>query len=394
MVYIIILTILFLYSAWEIRIGPVDKRDLVYWFFLIVFILISGLRWKVGGDSFAYQELFEMNLDTKMGFFDLLEENLKYEPFFLMFMVLCKAIINEFWFFQLCHAIFINITIFYFIRRYCTLKFTGLLIYSFFFYFYFNMEILREAIAVCIFLWMYPFFVKRKWIKYYLLALVAIMFHYSALTLLFFPIFRNVTFKFKSAIVIVVIVFAIVIFSANFSSFLGMVGQDSLATRYLLYSNVTLNVFGIVYNSIFYVILPYFFYVFNKARNYPENFPSLLFLYFLIAIIFCVISGFGRLLNYLTPFLAVYYVNSIKQISYDRNVRQIKWLLLLIVLGVPFCMKTMYYYQSTSNLVPNTRKINLWYPYSTIMTKDEYLNREYIYKAGIGESFEKAIENL
>src|SRR5690606_21188639 len=103
MLYILIFTLLFLLFLREILNGPFDRGGYLYNVLLLVFIAVAAFRWKVGGDSIAYQETFEDLLPSGFNISEIIDSNAKFEPLFLIFMAACKAIINKFWFFQLVH---------------------------------------------------------------------------------------------------------------------------------------------------------------------------------------------------------------------------------------------------------------------------------------------------
>nr|WP_292012180.1 EpsG family protein [Chryseobacterium sp.] len=156
-IYLLLLSISF--DFFRVK-GP---KTFFYYLSMIILILIAGLRWKVGGDSMIYQLRFEtliypIDQFSKINFLEI-----GWEPGYVLLNSIAKSIVPEFWFFQTIHAIFVNVIIFQFFKRYTPYYFTAVLFYSFFYYFYFNMEILREIIPVCIFAgFMYPAMEKKS----------------------------------------------------------------------------------------------------------------------------------------------------------------------------------------------------------------------------------------
>ena len=83
--------------------------------------------------------------------------------------------------------------IFKLIKTYSKHPFSVILIYYCSFTFIeFNFELMRETIAVAIFL-MYgiKYYLSKKWIKYYLIVLLAYSFHPSAMMMFLLPLIRN-----------------------------------------------------------------------------------------------------------------------------------------------------------------------------------------------------------
>ncbi len=356
--------------------------DFIYWTVCIIFILIAGFRWKVGGDSLSYQDFFEwrtpyiyqLNLSELLSF--------KWEPFFILLLSLCKSIVKEFWFFQIVHATFLNIVIFNFIRNNTKLKFISVLIYFCFFYFYFNMEILRESIAICIFIIAYPYYYWGKWKKYYILSLVAILFHNSAIILLFFPFFKNVNINNKSIIKLFLISYSFLLiidgikYSDNFI-FL------NIFERYNQYIWIEKSIRTKIIDLCIYFIFPFLAYSIISRRINHIIFKELFFNYFIISLFYFFNPGFSRFINYFTPFILIISINIIKYIYHINNKYIYKYIILIIVLASPVINKYNYYFRSTSHIYQNTININRWYPYSSIFTKEEYPFREILYKGSL-----------
>src|SRR5690606_32632925 len=166
------------------RIG----KDFWWNFNFILLVALAGFRWEVGGDSLTYQNAYENNLLTLGEYFSGSIFTEGWEPGFVFLMTLSKSLISEFWFFQIIHALIVNYVMFRFLRRYTTYGFLSLFIYYSFNYLYFNTEILRESLAICVFVMMYEELKQKNIRKYYFLNIIAIAFHYSALILLIFPI--------------------------------------------------------------------------------------------------------------------------------------------------------------------------------------------------------------
>lgn len=114
----------------------------------------------------------------------------RYEPAFFFMCSICKTISREFWLFQIIMAALTNCCVFYFLYRNCRNVFTGIIFYLIFSFLYFNTEVMRESAAVSIFLLNYKNLQEKRWLPYYLLSILSILFHYSAIIILFFPLAR------------------------------------------------------------------------------------------------------------------------------------------------------------------------------------------------------------
>ncbi|MFK2015199.1 EpsG family protein [Bacteroides fragilis] len=94
-----------------------------------------------------------------------------------------------FFWLQLLQAFIVNSIVLSFIRKYTKYKYTALLLYVLTVYLHYNIEIMREAIAISFFLLSIKYYINKKWLKYYIVILGCILFHYSALFLLLLPFF-------------------------------------------------------------------------------------------------------------------------------------------------------------------------------------------------------------
>ncbi|MEN5380484.1 EpsG family protein [Sphingobacterium kitahiroshimense] len=395
MIYFLVLSLLmiaaFFYDYLYIKNG---FRNLTYGFFLIIFIIVSGFRYKVGGDSIGYLRAFENDVPTLHNInFEFLF-NYKWEPFFNLLMSISKTVSSDFSLFQIIHAIIVNVLLFSFFKKYTKNIFTTLIIYAFFSYLYLNTEILRESLAIAIFTLMYPEFENKSWKKYYIWAFIACGFHTSAFITLLFPLFRNILFT-KKALYYLGLIFS-VFFILNvmipFDRLIGLLGQG-IAVKLEYYSNVKMNINGTIFKFFFFVICPSVLVYYKPKLSFATtySFSNILFLYFLLALIYVVISGFGRFLNYFLPVMSIYYADVIIGLIKKREVRAISIFTVPLVVLLAFGYKIRYYLESTSNIYQNTTKFSMYYPYTSVFIPGNPEFREILYDQGLRESYYNAI---
>ena len=115
----------------------------------LVLVLIAGLRYRVGGDSLHYMDIYP----AMPTFAQLKETDFSegYGPLWYLFCAISKVFGNNFVCLQILHAVIVNVTFLCVFVRKSTNTFACLLIYFLIYYLYYNMEILREALAVCVF---------------------------------------------------------------------------------------------------------------------------------------------------------------------------------------------------------------------------------------------------
>lgn len=198
MIYIILFFISFIgmyaYEIWHSNITSITvgkafqrKKILFYHFECLALILVAGLRYEVGGDTLIYMEYFKEDPSlTELAHFDFLTA--RFNPLWYVFQAICKSIINKFWFFQLVHATVFNMILFRFFRRHCNRFMTAAFLYTVYFFITFNTETLRASLAICVWLFAFDFLLEKKWLKYYILCIIAMGFHTEAAITLVFPL--------------------------------------------------------------------------------------------------------------------------------------------------------------------------------------------------------------
>lgn len=149
MIYVVAF-ILILYSWILVDLKHYRKLSSVCICVIIVFlILIAGLRYRVGGDSLHYIDTYTSMPTWKNWEFFSFDEG--YGPLWYLFCAISKTLGADFVYLQLLHAIIVNLTFLYVFKKRSVNVISCFLIYFLIYYIYYNMEILREALAVCIF---------------------------------------------------------------------------------------------------------------------------------------------------------------------------------------------------------------------------------------------------
>lgn len=187
MIYFIVLfALLFCIYYYDYAKGK-NLYSFSYWGFFVVLVIIAGLRYRIGNDSVVYENDYQ-NLPTLWELFKFDYSSTRYEPGFIIFASIPRAFSSDFMLLQFFEAIYINAIIFWFIQKNTDHRFFCLTIYYIVLFLYFTTEIMREALAVGLFLLAWPYFRDGKWLKYYCFAILASICHTSALALLILPL--------------------------------------------------------------------------------------------------------------------------------------------------------------------------------------------------------------
>ncbi len=378
MIYLLIA--LFLFSAiilYDVKNFPIGEKQTLFLIFIIL-TLFSAFRYRVGGDSLLYEDFYPtLKKLTDLTSLKSFENDLSYQPLWIVFISITRTISEEYAFFQFVHAIVFNTILFSFVRKYVSKPFTYIfLFYISMLYVYYEWEIQRESLAVVFFLLNIKNLISRKWGKYYLLAFISYMFHQSAFILFFIPFLRNV--RFSSKFIIITFIFAL--------SFLLLRGigidivrfflvTNDMKLKYDIYSERNFNLNGIIVYFIIRLVLflPLAFSPLTKNLNYKDwNWFFVIFT--LISAISPFMSGSERFLNYFYPIYILVVVdfiyNSTKYIG--RNDIRRKIILTSLYIQLFFVIE---YKLFSSNKYGNY--YSLFYPYVSIFDPVKVPEREY-----------------
>lgn len=364
MVYVlpIILTIIFvfLYDYGKIR----DGKKMAIAFLILYLIFLSGFQYMIGSDTENYMlEFKEMVVLEKLTHEDLLTINR--QPLWIIFFSLCKTICNDYFFFKILFAIFLNLSVFFIIVRYSKWPFITILLYELGTYLPMNFETMRESIAVSLGMIGIHSFVTKKYIYFWCLSLLAFFIHISAIVLFFVPIALKVRLTLRKVIYILPFFTIIALLMSRFSFELQML--DSLFTNDMLkaaehYANNGERM-GIPINFILIIGFEYFLFLLLVKIGNCDQWILQLFVIFLFLLVigkflpityrfnryFCI---FGYVC--ITEMLRVFYFYFLR--SLPKNI---------IILFIVF----LFSYSSVKGLFileQGHRQIEYYYPYKTI----------------------------
>lgn len=184
-----------------------DNGKHFIWIGLYIYLLsLIGFRYMVGGDSFSYSQYFN---NLSINELENISWDGDYQPFFVFFISLSKIIYPSFTTFQILHAIVINTCLFYFIAKNSECRFATLFLCLLIFYINFSVEILRESLAIMVFVFNYKNLENKRWMRYYFGVLISVMFHMSAVFLIILPFLKFLKFNKRYLILLFLTFFAL-----------------------------------------------------------------------------------------------------------------------------------------------------------------------------------------
>ena len=371
MVYLIVL-IVFLYPILRQSSTKNNISPKYYWLQLVLIILVAGLRNHVGGDTIGYMRDWESvdpigEIDT----INVLYLSLYYRPLCLALMYLSRTISSEFFVWQLIQATIVNVAAFYIIKKESKYYYEVALLYLLFQFLYFNMEIMRESLAVSAFYFAFKFFDKRKWFAYYLSLIVVFFFHDSVLIFFAFPLMYKIIEKdFSVKTLAFFAITGFILFNILLSSITVLLpGErgEKFLSGYSAWENAT--IWGTL-KSCFMCVLYYF--VLKYAKNRNSSYVTKGFK------IFIILSIWGLFLPVITNRMTNY-VKLFSLIMFGEILWGYRKLLLQRVLIVMLLFNGYrYYFNDVTNWVDSTSTkkyyfYECFYPYYSIFEEPDQI---------------------
>lgn len=362
-----------------------------YFFSLVVLVLFAGLRYRVGGDTLTYMEMFEeIPRLSEYKDFDFLEA--AYQPLWYFLNMMTKSINESFTCFQLVHAAIVNISFFHFFRKFCPhYYFSAILLYYFAYFCYFNMEVLRESLCVSIFLWAVPYLLKKRWLIYYGFCVLALLVHYSALMMFVIP-FLFLFFKrpdWKKQIVVLVCVF-IGVSMVNIIDI--MLSYLPISSQFIElienYIDTGRSLGGIITQFLSYlpVLCLIYLHELNEEKIKISFSPIILGLV-IINTMAMNLGAFDRLTNYFKPFILVYMVQMTYYLISSKKIIEFQksYCVLIVALFLFVFNSARYYTKDLTDVFPNSRFIDIYTPYYSVFNpvvdeQRERIRENMIYK--------------
>ncbi|EOU1251734.1 EpsG family protein, partial [Clostridium perfringens] len=129
---------------------------------------------------------------------------------------------NYIWLFFFIAIITLTILLYY-NYKYCTYPFFTLTFYMYKTFFYTNFVAMRQSIAIAIFIFSIKYIINGSFKKYFILVLLATLFHSSAIVLVFLYFLRYVNLRKMKFINIILIGIFIMIFSMPIIKLIGLI---------------------------------------------------------------------------------------------------------------------------------------------------------------------------
>lgn len=157
----------------------------------LLLVLMMGLRYKVGGDTYNYMNFFEWS--PVISDWTLLNA-VDFEPGFSLLTSLIKTFSDSVFVYQTILSAVMTGLLMHFISQNTRFRYLAMLLVYIAMYLYFSTEIMRESLAVTGLLTIYPLLEKKKYLPYCLLSLILCTIHVSAVICFLIPFVRRLHF--------------------------------------------------------------------------------------------------------------------------------------------------------------------------------------------------------
>lgn len=153
---------------------------------IAVFFVFFAFRGFILSDWIIYYSYF-----YNCSFYDITEYTLgsstHWEPGFTMLNLICKSIFKDYFFFQFVVCAIDTCLLLYFFRKYVKNISLALILYLTFEGLVISTNLMRNSIAICIYINAIPYLYKRKSLPYFLICTLSLSFHISSL--IYFPLY-------------------------------------------------------------------------------------------------------------------------------------------------------------------------------------------------------------
>lgn len=313
-----ILVILYAIIQYDIANHKNGCENIIWHGLYIYFIILLGLRYGVGGDTINYMNDYIWRQPLSSWKPTLLDS---FQPGYTFLCAIAKSVSDEFYVFQFLHAFLFNSLLFVFISKNSKYRFSSLLAVYILCYIYFTTEILRESLAVMVFLFNYSNFESNRWGRYYVGVLFGCLFHISAIFLVLLPLIKWLKFN-KYYLLTMIVVIPLMFFLQNI---LGLITNLTLVgdkvssyiddtTHGILADTLTLFRYS-VFPMLFVILIKYGL---HRSLKY-ENAIAMMTIFGIAAYFSPII--FSRAVNYFIIFFAISFSSVIIDLIKTKRAR-------------------------------------------------------------------------
>lgn len=380
MLYFIILVLLLFLSIYYDINGGYKYKHFWHVTVLVIFVLLAGLRYRVGVDTTHATYEFFHDTPTLTHVFD--DISLFQYPLWKILNSFIFTIGGMWYWVQLIQAVFVNFLLFRYFEKHCKYIFTCLFFYYIWLYAAINFEEMKASFAMVLCLYSFDYIIEKKYLYGIALLLLGCMFHPSAILVAAFAL---MTFLRINLFGILFLFFGFIIgyyitIESNEYLLLFFGLDDFLDSKMESYMESDTFFSREGKNVMYYLIriLPLFLcplVALLDIKHRKDNLeilklePYLIMGLFMVGISFSVII-FYRFINFYCAifilFISQSFVDMIK--TYRKSFMGLAWMVMISLFVL-----NMYFY--------NMDRIDKFYPYSSVIDKTIYKSKEHRFNA-------------
>lgn len=300
------------------------KKKIFLYISYIPITLLAMLRDKtIGIDTMQYVINYKKISLVSLSRFN----TIRYEYGFTLFCKILSTINNNPQFLLIISSLLVNYCMAKFIYKNSKSVVFSTMIYIFLNFYFNNMNIMRQAIAMSIILLGYEYLKEKKYFIYSLYVAIASSFHFTAIISLVFILIRE--YKFNKRFLYVVLLIAIILFFYSDNIFLFMCKISPRLMDYLESGkNTEANFYGGLILSVMYLLIFMFGMViirinsksiFYDKNNNNNTLIGLISCAFLFSILGMKVSILNRFVQYFSMFIIIWIPNTICLIKKAKN---------------------------------------------------------------------------
>ena len=390
MIYLFVLFLLLCLSFRYDICGKTKYRDQWYLIILIIFILIAGLRYRIGIDTPRYMFRFYHEYPT-VSMFSFEDYYIGKDPFYVFLNSVVISLGGRFYIVQLIEAAFVNILVLNYMKKHSEYIFTCAFLYFLLLYISIMMEAMRAGFSIAICLYANDYMQKKKWVKGYLLLLIATMFHAQTLALYVIPLLLFLRFNKRGIIVLLLAYIGGQILQQSIGDYVFLLeGNEHLEDKVSGYAvsdnygenNKNMNYFIVrIFLPIVYSLFSLWY---SKRHSRNENlkrFEPFIMLGLMFVMVQASFVIAYRYVDYYKVYFALFYAETFVCMI-KRSVRLKAGLAYVksAIIFLPLMINVLHFFD------------NRYYPYSSVITKSVNKVRENRFKGSNNYYFPKPDE--
>lgn len=253
MIYAVITFILLIFYWMEAicKINIKTKKAIVFGI-NILWIIISTVRTVAAGDYYSYFKVFTYVIDKESFWNSII--NSRYEPLYIILMVLCKRITDNYAFFNFVCYIIVAVLQYKAIKYWCkNVVRSDYLLSSYFIIWCLlqgNIFVIRQTIAIWICMVSFKYIEEKRLWSFLFCIIIATLFHYSTLVFVITYLIFMYDSSYESSLLKIIIYTIVAMFFIDRAIYIAIkILPNRISNNLVLYYNAE-KTYGSSYNSV------------------------------------------------------------------------------------------------------------------------------------------------